>query len=128
MFSFAIFLFLRFSFLHAPRLRRRAFFRLLLVLELVHSAGRLPPGQCAGNVVQPGVLFVFVRLRADRAPERSRDDVRRFGQRQSLNADQIIEYVSDDLGIRFERAFVAEHLDETAVRVVRRDLAVVTTE
>ena len=49
----------------------------------------------------------------------------RLGKRQALSAQQIVKDIRNDLGIRLQRALVAEHLHVTAVGVVGRDLAVV---
>ena len=70
-------------------------------------------------------LVLCVRLVFDRAPERRGDHACGFRQRQFLPADEIIQYICDDFGVRLQRAFVAEHLDVPAVRVVGGDLAVV---
>ena len=46
-------------------------------------------------------------------------------EREPLHAQQVVHDVGDDLGVGLKRALVAEHLDEAAVGIVGRDLAVV---
>ena len=61
----------------------------------------------------------------DGAPERRGDDPGRLLERQAAPAHEVVDDVGDGLGIRLERAGVAEHFNEAAVRVVAGDFAVV---
>lgn len=48
-----------------------------------------------------------------------------FSQRQSLLAVQIVDDISNDLGVRLQRAPVTVHLDPPSVGVIRGNLSVV---
>ena len=58
------------------------------------------------------------------APERRCDNLCDVIKRHSETAVEVVDDVCDHLGIRQQIAFVAEHLDEAPVRVIRGDLAV----
>ena len=64
-------------------------------------------------------------LATDGAPEGGGDHRRRFLQRQPLTPQKVVGDVGDDLRIRLQGAFIAEHLDIPAVGVVGGYLAVV---
>ena len=78
------------------------------------------------GVAQIGQTLALTRLLLfDGGPEGRCDDVGYLGIGKTELAAEIIDDIGDDLGVGQKIAGIAEHLDEAAVCVVGRDLAVV---